>query len=71
VILQVDGKTFNSIKDLHNYIASKKPGDSIRLNVWSQGVKKFVAIKLGETPAEQPVSQDQEQQQPEDPEQQP
>jgi serine protease Do len=71
VILQVDGKAFNSIKDLHNYIASKKPGDSIRLNVWSQGVKKFVAIKLGETPAEQPVSQDQEQQQPEDPEQQP
>ncbi len=73
VILQVDGKTYNDIKSLHDYISSKKPGDSIRLNVWSQGVKKFVAIKLGETPAEQPVSQDQEQQQeqPEDPEQQP
>lgn len=56
VILEADGKQYDSIKDLHNYIASKKPGDSIRLNVWSQGMKKFVAIKLGETPAEQPVS---------------
>jgi S1-C subfamily serine protease len=60
VILQVDGKSFNSMKDLHDYIASKKPGDLIRLNVWSQGMKKFVAIKLGETPAEQPLSVEQQ-----------
>jgi serine protease Do len=60
VILQADGKNFNSIKDLHDYIASKKPGDLIRLNVWSQGVKKFVAIKLIEAPAEQPVSVEQQ-----------
>jgi serine protease Do len=65
VILQADGKDFNDIKSLHNYIAAKKPGDTIRLNVWSQGMKKFVAIKLGETPAEQPVSQQQQQQGPE------
>lgn len=67
VILQADGRTFGSVKDLHNYIGSKKPGDTIRLNVWSQGMKKFVAIKLSETPAEQPVSvqqQPEEQQQP-------
>ena len=56
VILQADGKDYNDIKALHDYIASKRPGDTIRLNVWSQGVKKFVAIKLGETPAEQPLS---------------
>jgi S1-C subfamily serine protease len=70
VILQADGKDYDSIKDLHDYIASKKPGDTIRLNVWSQGVKKFVAIKLGETPAEQPLSVEQQQQQ-QQPEQQP
>lgn len=65
VILQADGKSFDNIKDLHDYIASKKPGDTVRLNVWSQGVKKFVAIKLGETPAAQPqVGQQPEQQQP-------
>ncbi|MGC9992852.1 MAG: trypsin-like peptidase domain-containing protein [Candidatus Cybelea sp.] len=68
VILQADGKDFNSIKDLHDYIASKKPGDTIRLNVWSRGVKKFVAIKLSETPAAQPQPQGQ---QPEEEQQQP
>jgi serine protease Do len=69
VILQVDGKNVSDTKVLHDYIASKKPGDTIRLNVWSQGVKKFVAVKLGETPAEQPMSQDEQQQQ--QPEEQP
>ena len=51
MILEADGKASATVKDLHNYIGSKKPGDTIRLNVWSQGMKKFVAIKLGETPA--------------------
>jgi serine protease Do len=60
VILQADGKSYDSIKDLHDYIASKKPGDLIRLNVWSQGMKKFVAIKLVEAPAEQPLSVEQQ-----------
>ncbi|MGB8964257.1 MAG: trypsin-like peptidase domain-containing protein [Candidatus Cybelea sp.] len=63
VILQVDGKDAGTVKSLHDYISSKKPGDTIRLNVWSQGMKKFVAIKLGESPAEQPVSQQQPQEQ--------
>jgi serine protease Do len=63
VILQADGKTFDSVKTLHDYIGSKKPGETIRLTVWSQGMKKFVAIKLGETPAEQPLSVEQQQQQ--------
>ncbi len=71
VILQADGRDVGSVKDLHDYIASKKPGDTIRLNVWSGGVKKFVAIKLGETPAEEPLSVQQQQQQPQQqPEQQ-
>jgi serine protease Do len=63
VILQADGKDYANMKDLHDYIASKKPGDTIRLNVWSGGMKKFVAIKLGETPAEQPLSAEQQPQQ--------
>jgi S1-C subfamily serine protease len=72
VILQVDGRDFSSMKSLRDYIASKKPGDTIRLNVWSQGMKKFVAIKLGEAPAEQPLSvQEQPQQQMPPEEQQP
>jgi len=71
VILQVDGKAFSTEKELHDYIGGKKPGDTIRLNVWSRGMKKFVAIKLGETPAEQPLSVQQQQQQQQPEEQQP
>ena len=71
VILQADGKSFSDVRGLHDYIGSKKPGDTIRLNVWSQGMKKFVAIKLGETPAEQPVSAQQQPQQPQEQPQQP
>jgi len=54
VILQADGKAFNTAAALRKYIGSKKPGDVLRLDVWSQGVKKFVAITLEERPAEQP-----------------
>jgi serine protease Do len=75
VILQVDGKDVNSAKALHDYIASKHPGDTIRVTLWSQGMKKFASIKLSETPAAQPVTQqqqqEQQQQQQESPEEQP
>jgi serine protease Do len=66
VILQIDGQNFSDINALHKYVASKKPGDVIRLNVWAQGVKKFVAVKLSEAPAAQPMSI-QQQQQPQQP----
>ncbi len=52
VILTADGKTFASASALHDYIGTKKPGDILRLNVWSQGVKKFVAVTLEERPAD-------------------
>ena len=51
VILEADGKAFNNRDDLSKYIGSKKPGDVLRLTVWSQGVKKFVAVTLEERPA--------------------
>ncbi len=52
VVLSADGKTFTSATQLHNYIGTKKPGDILRLDVWSQGMKKFVAITLEERPAD-------------------
>ena len=67
--IQIDGKTYDSRKSMHDYISSKKPGDTIRVNVWSQGMKKLVAVKLSETPAAQPVSQEQQQQPQQQPEQ--
>jgi S1-C subfamily serine protease len=59
VILSADGKSYNDPTSLSKYIGTKKPGDVLRLNVWSQGVKKFVAVTLEERPAEygQPVPQ--------------
>jgi S1-C subfamily serine protease len=70
VILQADGKPMNDVKALHDYIASKKPGDTIKLEVWSQGAKKLVTIKVVEKPAGGVPVQGQ-QQQPQDQQQDP
>jgi S1-C subfamily serine protease len=64
VILQADGKPMNDVKALHDYIASKKPGDTIKLEVWSQGAKKLVSIKVEEKPAGGVPVNGQQQQQP-------
>ncbi len=53
VILQADGKPVTNADELRKYIASKKPGDILRLDVWSQGVKKLLAITLEERQAVQ------------------
>jgi serine protease Do len=65
VILSADGKAFDNAKDLQAYIEAKKPGDTVRFQIWSQGEKKMVAVKLVERPAGvavQPGDQDQDQQ---------
>jgi serine protease Do len=54
VILDVDGKPVGTAAQLRAYIGSKKPGDVLRLTVWSQGNKQLVAITLEERPAMQP-----------------
>lgn len=59
VILQADGKNFSDYQALRTYIGAKKPGDMIRLNVWSQGVKKLATVTLEERPAAMPVPQQQ------------
>ena len=51
VILQADGKTYNNPTDLTKYISSKKPGDTLRLQVWTQGLKHLVTVTLEERPA--------------------
>lgn len=55
VILSADGRTFASRDTLSTYIAAKRPGDEIRLDVWSQGDKKLVVVHLAERPAAQPI----------------
>jgi serine protease Do len=64
VILRADGKDYNDYQQLHDYIGKKKPGETVRLEIWSQGAKKLVSVKLAEKPAAVPVQQQQQQQQP-------
>ena len=54
VVISADGTAFNSATSLRNYIGSKRPGEDMRLNVWSQGSKKLLVVRLGERPADQP-----------------
>lgn len=62
VILKADGKAYNEAKSLTAYIASRKPGDTVRIEYWSQGDKKEAAIKLIEKPAAQQLLPQQQQQ---------
>jgi len=59
VILSVDGKNYTLPADLSKYIASKKPGDVLHMEVWSQGAKRMASVTLEERPANQPVPQTQ------------
>ncbi|MDQ2681762.1 MAG: hypothetical protein M3Y21_12215, partial [Candidatus Eremiobacteraeota bacterium] len=59
-----NGKDITDNKQLIGIISSAKPGQSIDLNTWSQGIKKLVAIKVGEKPAGYGQPQPQQQQGP-------
>ena len=50
VILQVDGKTLESAGDLSDYIAGKKVGDEVELDIQRGTDKKTITITLGNRP---------------------
>lgn len=52
VIQQLDGKPVNKPDDVINVIKAMKPGQQVRLQVWSAGTKKMVILTLGEQPAD-------------------
>ncbi len=60
VIQAINGKPVNQASDLTNAIKATKPGQTITLRVWSQGVKKNVAVKVGEQPADLYLQQQQQ-----------
>jgi S1-C subfamily serine protease len=51
VIQAVNGKPVNQVTDVSGLIKTLKPGTTVTLRVWAQGVKKNVQVKLGEQPA--------------------
>ena len=52
VIQSINGKQVSQISDVTNTVKATKPGQTVSLRVWSQGVKKNVAVKVGEQPAD-------------------
>jgi serine protease Do len=57
VIEAVNGKNINSASQLQQAIAADKPGTTVTLRVWYQGVKQNVRVTLGEEPVEQYLQQ--------------
>ncbi len=66
VIQKVNGKEVSSNDDVVSTIKGTKPGQTINFQIWSGGVKKLVAVKVTERPADAAVAppQDQDPQQP-------
>ena len=50
VVIGVDGRTVNDNNDLSRYIASKAPGETVRLQVVRDGGEQTVAVTLGTFP---------------------
>lgn len=61
VIQTINGKPINSASELVATVSGMKPGTSVTLRVWSQGVKKNVQLALGEQPVEQYLNNQQQQ----------
>ena len=51
VILSVNGTAVNSSNQLINIIKASKPGQTLRMQVWSAGVRHMAAVQVGERPA--------------------
>jgi serine protease Do len=59
VIQTFNGKPLNQPQDLQAAVKATKPGQTVTLRVWSQGVKKNVEVKVGEQPADLYLQQQQ------------
>jgi S1-C subfamily serine protease len=54
VLVKADGHPLNSVDDLRNVIADKKPGSSLKLELYRGAKKMEVGVKLGRQPASPP-----------------
>ncbi|MBS1717699.1 MAG: trypsin-like peptidase domain-containing protein [Armatimonadetes bacterium] len=48
VLLEIDGNALAESIDLRKALADKRPGDSVKLKVWSKGATKEISLTLGE-----------------------
>jgi S1-C subfamily serine protease len=61
VIQAINGKPVNQPSDVTNTVKATKPGSTVTMRVWAQGVKKNVQVKVGEQPADLYYQQQQQQ----------
>jgi S1-C subfamily serine protease len=54
VLVRADGHPLNTVDDLRNVIADKKPGSSLKLELYRGTKKMTVDVKLGRQPANPP-----------------
>jgi S1-C subfamily serine protease len=54
VIQKIDGKDVTTGKQISDAIHAAKIGQTLNLQVWSQGFKKMVAVKVGDAPTDFP-----------------
>lgn len=58
VILKVNGKAVTRSSEVISAIRATKPGQTVALQVWSQGVKRLATVRVTERPADaEPVPQ--------------
>jgi serine protease Do len=58
VILSVDGKEIESSNELPSIIASIRPGDLVKLQIWRKGETRKIKVKVGGSKAEEGESVD-------------
>jgi serine protease Do len=63
VIQKINDKDVTQPSDIINVVKTMKPGQTVKLQVWSAGTKKLVVLTLGEQPAEIYLQQQQQQNQ--------
>ncbi len=54
VILKVNGKAVTRSSEVISAIRATKPGQTVALQVWSQGVKRLATVRVTERPADAP-----------------
>jgi serine protease Do len=57
VIQKIDGKDVTSAQQVQDAVHAAKPGQTIRLDIWSAGMKKLAVVKVGTAPSDFPVGQ--------------
>jgi serine protease Do len=64
VIQKINDTPVTKPDDLISVVKTLKPGQTVRLEVWSSGTKKLIPLTLGEQPADVYLQQQQQQQNP-------